>query len=55
MGFRIKKSYFNLSFSSGTNLVAIGAEYNAAILNVVVHYILKKNNQIIEFNPSGIL
>ena len=63
IGVRIKnlRNFFKnrvniyIGFTGGTNLMAIGAGYSAAILNVKAHYILKENNQIIEFNPSGIL
>ncbi len=44
-----------IGFTGGTNLMAIGAGYSAAILNIEAHYIMKENNQIIEFNTSGIL
>ena len=63
IGTRVKKLRRNfkdqvkiyIGFTGGTNLMAIGAGYSAAILNVEAHYILKENSQIIEFNPSEIL
>ena len=63
IGTRVKKLRINfkdqvkiyIGFTGGTNLMAIGAGYSAAILNVEAHYILKENNQIIEFNTSEIL
>jgi len=63
IGIRVKKLRKNfkdrakiyIGFTGGTNLMAIGAGYSAAVLNVTAHYVLKENNQIIEFNPSEIL
>lgn len=44
-----------IGFTGGTNLMAIGAGHSAALLNLDAHYVIKDNNQIIEFKPARIL